>query len=174
MKTKISTWAKKGGNKDKLWESVRNAEKREGVVVCADSLQDMKGASKMNMDSDFKSILKTNKARVERDAERLNAQLDEVMNAREKLKKEMDVVLWRERLVELATERSEKLDECAWDQRLCFGDEEYAEFGAEVLASYEDGAEKEEAQDAMQVDNGAAEEGEWWCRGKKKCERHAG
>jgi len=80
--------------------------------------------------------------------------------------------------VELATERSERVDDCAWDQRLCFGDEEYAEFGMEVLATYEENAEKEdvkdEGDDTMQVDHTGGEEGEWWCRGKKKCERHAG
>jgi len=61
------------------------------------------------------------------------------------------------------------VDECAWDQRVCFGEEEYNDFGMEVLATYEDNAEKEEGEDTMHV-----EEGEWWCRGKKKCERHAG
>jgi len=85
----------------------------------------------------------------------------------------VDLVLWRARLVELATERSEKVDECAWDQRLCFGEEEYTDFGMEVLATYEE--KEDESENAMQVDNpGGAEEGEWWCRGKKKCERHAG
>jgi COMPASS component SPP1 len=158
MKTNIDTWAKNGGDKNKLWESVKHAERREGVVVCADN-----GGTK-------KTMTKASKARVERDVERLNGQLDEVMQEREKMKKELDVVLWRARLVELAADRSDKVDECAWDQRLCFGDEEYAEFGNEVLASYD---EKED-EDAMQVDITGTEEGEWWCRGKKKCERHAG
>jgi len=172
MKTKIAAWEKKGGNKDRLWESVRDAERREGVVVCADTAMDDGG------DDDAKPISQRNTARVKRDVERLNGRLDQVMHHRERLKKEMDVVVWRARLVELATERSERVDECAWDQRLCFGDEEYAEFGQEVLASYEDNAEKEEmkneGEDAMQVDNVVVEDGEWWCRGKKKCERHSG
>jgi hypothetical protein len=172
MKTKIDAWSDNGGNKSKLWESVKHAERREGVVSCADDVV------KMDVDGDEKPATKTAKTRVERDVERLNGQLDKVMQDREKLKKEMDLVLWRARLVELATERSERVDECAWDQRLCFGVEEYADFGTEVLASYEENTEKEEAKhegdDAMQVDSTGAEEGEWWCRGKKKCERHAG
>jgi hypothetical protein len=172
MKTKIDAWSDNGGNKSKLWESVKHAERREGVVSCADDVV------KMDVDGDEKPATKTAKTRVERDVERLNGQLDKVMQDREKLKKEMDLVLWRARLVELATERSERIDECAWDQRLCFGVEEYADFGTEVLASYEENTEKEEAKhegdDAMQVDSTGAEEGEWWCRGKKKCERHAG
>jgi len=169
MKTKIDIWAKNGGNKDKLWESVKHAERREGVVVCVDNSMKVDGDSK----SGAKAMTKASRTRVDRDVTRLNGQLDEVMQAREKLKKEMDVVLWRARLAELATERSEKVDECAWDQRLCFGFEEYNEFGMEVLATYEDNTEKEDG-DAMQVDSSGAEEGEWWCRGKKKCERHAG
>jgi COMPASS component SPP1 len=170
MKARIDAWADNGGDKSKLWESVKHAERREGVVSCADDIV------KIDVDeSDAKPLIKTAKTRVERDVERLNRQLDKVMQDREKLKKGMDLVLWRARLVELATERSEKVGECAWDQRLCFGLEEYADFGMEVLASYE---EKEEAKnesndDAMQVD-GTGAEGEWWCKGKKKCERHAG
>lgn len=171
MRGTINVWEENGGNKNKLWDRVKHAEKREGVTVCV---------AEVKMDADCKNDgkLVTSKPRVERDVERLNAQLDEVMQKREKLKKEMDLAVWRARLVELATERSEKVDECAWDQRLCFGEEEYAEFGMEVLAAYEENAEKDdvkdEGEDAMQVDSAGAEEGEWLCRGKKKCERHAG
>jgi len=172
MKTKIDAWSDNGGDKSKLWESVKHAERREGVVSCADDVV------KMDVDGDEKPAIKIAKTRIERDVERLNGQLDKVMQDREKLKKEMELVLWRARLVELATERSEKVDECAWDQRLCFGVEEYTDFGMEVLASYEENTEKEEPKherdDAMQVDNTGVEDGVWWCRGKKKCERHAG
>ena len=170
IRTRIDAWSNNGGDKSKLWESVKNAEKREGVVSCADDVV------KMDVDDDkgdVKAMAKMAKARVEREVERLNGKLDSVMQEREKVKKEMDVVLWRARIVELATERSEKFDQCAWDQRLCFGVEEYSDFGMEVLVSYEENAEKEGV-DAMQVDTTGAEEGEWWCRGKKKCERHAG
>jgi COMPASS component SPP1 len=173
MKTKIDLWVKKGGHEEKLWESVRNAERREGVVVCVNPPK-----CEASVDNEDAKPIVRKGMRVERDVEKLHRQLDQVMHQREKLKKEMDVVVWRARLVELATERSEKVDECAWDQRICFGDEEYAEFGIEVLASYEDNAEKEEVknegEDAMQVDTVTAEDGAWWCRGKKKCERHSG
>jgi COMPASS component SPP1 len=81
------------------------------------------------------------------------------------------VILWRERLTELASERAEKLDICGWDQRLCFGDEEWADFGAGVLETYE---EKLESGESMSVDAAAEGDGEWWCPGKKKCDRHAG
>ena len=83
----------------------------------------------------------------------------------------MEVVLWREKLLELATARATAAEQCGWDQRLCFGDEDYAEFGPGVLESYED-EEETKAGDAMQVD--APEEQVWWCQGKKKCDRHSG
>ena len=47
---------------------------------------------------------------------------------------------------------------------------EPGEFGAEVLQSYESPKDEAGGGDAIQVDG----TGEWWCRGKKKCERHAG
>lgn len=72
--------------------------------------------------------------RVERDLEKLTGQLDQIMRKRETLKKQMNGVVWR---AELATEHSEQVNECAWDRRLCFGDE-----------------------DAVAVD------GKWWCWGK--------
>lgn len=183
MKTKISAYVKKGGNKDKLWETVRHAEKREGVVVCVGASKDESGDLKMDIDAvtcngDIKPVTKTKKARYQWNMDRLNTQLEHIVQEREKVKKEMDVVLWRTRLLELATARSEATDECAWDQRLCFGDEEYMEFGADTLASYGDGADKpagkDEGDDAMQVDATPAEDGEWWCTGKRKCERHSG
>jgi len=85
---------------------------------------------------------------------------------RERVMKDMEVVVWRKRLLELAAERAATVTQCGWDQRLCFGDEEWAEFSAGVLESYEETA----PEDAMEVDG----EGAWWCAGKKKCERHAG
>jgi len=82
--------------------------------------------------------------------------------------------LWREKVVELASERAEVVDQCGWDQRLCFGEEEWADFGAEVLESYEERTNTDSGDDGMQVDGASASPGEWWCTGKKKCERHAG
>jgi COMPASS component SPP1 len=89
---------------------------------------------------------------------RLRPQLEKVVHLRDVLKDQMEVILWREALTHLASERSEELDECGWDQRLCMDDDEYAESGAAALESY-----GEDSEDA-----------EWWCRGKKKCDRHAG
>jgi COMPASS component SPP1 len=168
MQSRIDAWSKKGGKKDKLWENVKGAEKREGVVIRAEEDQDIK----MEVDTEGqKTTAPPKKSNKEREVERLNAQLNAVVLEREEIKKEMEVILWRERLTELASERSEKLDTCGWDQRLCIGDEEWADFGAGVLESYE---EMEEGDDSMQVDGPADGEGEWWCAGKKKCDRHAG
>lgn len=195
MQTKIQTWACKGGDVSRLWESVKDAKRREGVVVCepgrilpkaidAEIQNDLVVvASDKNDRYEDKSTVvldgpKLLIAKGKRDIGRLQAQLNAIVLDREDKKKEMESILWRERLLELAMERSERvLDECGWDQRLCFGDEEWAEFGDGVLESYEEvsggGMRSDEQNEAMQVD-GQSEEGEWWCRGKKKCERHSG
>lgn len=180
MNSRIEAW---GGDKSRLWESVKNANRREGVAVRVKTEKDEKadGTLRINGDnhaplgrsSDAVEIVKPSKTRVDRDMARLHAQLDRIANRREELKKEMEVVIWREKLVEYATARAEGLDECGWDQRLCFGEEEYAEFGAGVLESYEVHEGGKADNDRMQVD-GVPEEGEWWCKGKKKCDRHAG
>jgi COMPASS component SPP1 len=159
MRLRMAAWGEGGGEKGKLWESVWDAERSEGMVVCAE--EEEAGASAVAV-----LLKKTSK---EREVERLTAQLDGVVMQREELKKKMEVVLWRERLTALASERAERVDTCGWDQRMCYGEEEYVEFGAGALESYEGtGAEDE----AVQVD--ALVDGEWWCTGKKKCERHAG
>lgn len=175
MNTKIATWARKGGDKAQLWESVKHAERREGVTVCAEraARMDVDAAADSKCAGTHRAQMQA-KSRVQLDMERLDAQLDGVVQQREQVKKEMEVVLWRARLLDLASERAERVEECAWDQRLCFGEEECAEYGADVLASYEE-KDPEAAGHAMQVDACApAEEGEWWCRGKTKCARHAG
>ncbi|THH34070.1 hypothetical protein EUX98_g59 [Antrodiella citrinella] len=156
MRLRIERW---GGDKERLWESVKDAQRREGVVVRCEA------------ENDVQEVVKPTKSKTEREMEILNHSLDKVALQRDETKQELEVVLWREKLVALATARADTLDECGWDQRLCFGDEEYAEFGPGVLESYEEEAAHEG--DEMQVD-GAQEVGEWWCRGKKKCERHAG
>lgn len=264
MQMRLDAWKKKeiggkegggggGGKKDKekerqekerrekeregLWESVKNAEKREGVVVRADS-EDLGGDEMVKMEVDNPptkiegdregesecpkpTILPapasaptptTNgnsttkpppapapakKTKIEREVERLNVLLEQVVKLREEVKKGMEVVLWREKLLELATERAELVGRCGWDQRLCFGDEECAEFGAGVLESYanlpapeekkekeaeSEGEEEVEEEDGMQVDaeeeeeeeETTREEEEWWCPGKSLCDRHNG
>ncbi|OAX42372.1 hypothetical protein K503DRAFT_683444, partial [Rhizopogon vinicolor AM-OR11-026] len=162
MQLSISQWERNGRKRDLLWETVKNAEKREGVVVCADA----------KMDTDGKPSMQKRKA--DREVVSLNARLADIVKEREMMKREMDMVVWRERLVELASERAERVDECGWDQRLCFGEEEWVDFGAEVLETYEEKGKEEATEDAMQVDGVTTSHGEWWCTGKKKCERHAG
>jgi len=68
-------------------------------------------------------------------------------------------------LIKLASQRSEEVGECGWDQRLCMDDEEWIEVGPTILENYD-------GQD--QQDDESESFGEWWCRGKKKCDRHAG
>jgi COMPASS component SPP1 len=179
MQSRIAQWENSGGTRDLLWDSVKNAEKREGVVVRAKT-NGVTPHIKMGIDGDTPEREDNPpdaaaKRRSERDIARLNARLEQVVKEREMMKHEMDMVLWRENVVGLASERAEKVDECGWDQRLCFGEEEWADFGAEVVESFEEGrAKTQSGDDAMQVDGATASHGEWWCSGKKKCERHAG
>ena len=180
MQTRIDTWSKKGGKTEKLWESVKNAEKREGVVVCAVDPPEPNGCVKMEVDvkdeADVKplkpKIVPPSKTKVQRETERLNGLLDSIVSHREEIKRGMEVIVWRERLLQLASERAEQVGQCGWDQRLCFDDEEWANIGADVLESYEaEGIKKETDEGEMEVDS--ADE-QWWCPGQKVCERHAG
>jgi COMPASS component SPP1 len=172
MQTRLDAWAKKGGKKDKLWESVKNAEKREGIVISADNGIFRKDENDADCKHEVEDI-KPRQTKAERELERLTSLLDQVVRLREHIKKGMEVVVWRERLIALASERAEQVDQCGWDQRLCFGDDEWADFGAGVLESYED-VKTESNQGDMQVDGVSEELGEWWCPGKKMCDRHAG
>lgn len=190
MQSRIDSWAKKGGRTEELWESVKDAEKREGVVVCAmenevngyvngDGDYASGDGVKMEVDSSNGDIVKPlkqhriiapSKTKVERETERLNALLESVMNLREEIKRGMEVVVWRERLLQLASERADQVGLCGWDQRLCFDDEEWAEIGAGVLESYE-GLKEDGGDGEMDVDAG---DEQWWCPGQKLCDRHAG
>lgn len=188
MEARIDVWVKKGGKQESLWESVKHAEKREGVVIrvngakdytaeCVIKTEDVKPSIADHVEEP-KVCLVTEKWQVKAtkshlELERLRDILHRVVKMREDIKKGVEVVLWREKLLELAAERAKSLCLCGWDQRLCFGDEEWAEFGVGVLESYESGGENlDEAGNSMQVDN--VEEGEWWCPGKAMCDRHAG
>ena len=191
METRIDVWVKKGGKRESLWESVKHAEKREGVVIQVDGANDCStecviktedirplvvdqaGAAKM---CPVSGKWQVKAAKSHMDVERLRNILRRVVKMREDIKRGMEVVLWREKLLELAAERAKSVGLCGWDQRLCFGDEEWAEFGVGVLESYEMGGENvDEAGNDMQVDrHGGVEEGEWWCPGKTMCDRHAG
>ncbi|KLO14429.1 hypothetical protein SCHPADRAFT_939500 [Schizopora paradoxa] len=192
MHTKLQTWANKGGDVERLWESVKAAKRREGVVVAepgrtlpkkilaelsnvtppnlTSNVEEIPPDAQMNIDqptfgeSQENGIVAPNPVAKLKIAS-LEAQLGKIVSEREERKKEMEVVEWRQRLLSLAIRRAEVVGECGWDQRLCFGDEEWREFGEGVLESYE------EASEGMEVDE---QEGVWWCRGEKKCERHAG
>lgn len=161
MQSRADAWAKKGGAKEKLWETVKDAEKREGVVVYAEDQNGTKMEVDVVCQDEREKAAKQKKGKVEREVDRLNTLLDSVVKLREEVKGGMEGVIWREKLLELATERAEQVGECGWDQRLCFGDEEWADFGAGVIQSYDESKTTEG-------------EGEWWCSGKKMCDRHAG
>ncbi|KAG9314398.1 hypothetical protein JVU11DRAFT_5195 [Chiua virens] len=152
MRSRITQWEASGGARDLLWENVKNAAKREGVVVHAETNK----ASPRKMDGENvapKLFDLAAKRRAEREVTRLNARLDEVVKEREFMKRELDMVVWREKVVELASERAGKVDECGWDQRLCFGEEEWADFGSEVLESYEEERTKmDSVEDSMALD----------------------
>lgn len=158
MQSRIDAWAKKGGKKEELWESVKHAEKREGIAVCVDE--------KVKSDLDKK---KEKQTKMDREMERLQGLLNQVVKMREEIKSGMEILVWRERLLQLASERAEHIDQCGWDQRLCFGEEEWQDYGAGVLESYE---AKDESR--MQVEDGEEEDEEWWCPGQKSCKRHNG
>lgn len=173
MQSRIEKW---GGEREKLWESVKSAEKREGVVVKARAKvrpEDDAKARTNGGEDPFEPVRPT-QTKPAREIARLEASIAALAARREQLKREMDVVLWREKLIELATRRAEGREECGWDQRLCFGDEEWEEFGEGVLESYEEGAEEREREREPRAGGIGVADGEWWCTGKKKCDRHAG
>jgi COMPASS component SPP1 len=175
MQTRVDNWAKKGGKTDKLWESVKNAERREGIVVCAVDLTKMDSESDADGHPIKPNIVRPSKTIIEREAERLNTLLGSIVKIREDIQRGMETVVCRERLLQLASERAEQVGQCGWDQRLCCDDEELADIGAGMLESYEDAkveSVKEEIGDVdMEVDG---HDEQWWCPGKKVCDRHAG
>jgi COMPASS component SPP1 len=161
MQMRISLWVEGGGNRDRLWETVKNAERREGVVVSA------RVAAGTGDQAVTMAMVPPKISKADRELARLRARLETLVQKRETLKAEMDVIAWREKVTELAIQHADAIEQCGWDQRLCFGEEEVAEFGASVLESYEE--------NHGQVDvDGAQEEAEWWCMGKKMCDRHSG
>ncbi|KAI9460957.1 hypothetical protein BJY52DRAFT_240737 [Lactarius psammicola] len=165
MHMRISLWVENGGNQDRLWETVKGAERREGVVASARILDERSRSTIKAEDRATLAIVPPKITKADRELARLRARLETLVQKREALKAEMDVVAWREKVTELAIQHADTIEQCGWDQRLCFGDEEVAEFGASVLESYEEG----------QTDvDGTQEEAEWWCVGKKKCDRHSG
>lgn len=175
MQTRVDNWTKKGGKTEKLWESVKNAERREGIVVCAVD------SAKMDTESDVDGqlvkpkIVRPSKTKIERETERLNNILTSIVKMREDIQHGMEIMVCRERLLQLASERAEHVGQCGWDQRLCCDDDELADIGAGMLDSYDDvkvdGVKEENGDADMEIDG---HEEQWWCPGKKVCDRHAG
>ena len=186
MQTRIDAWTAGGGHKAKLWEAVRDADAREGVatVLSGPKKQTMVKAE-VDADGDVKltdgtpletksgppagapatMVRKGLSKQKERELARLRKELEKVVDLRNSMKQELEVIEWRESLVKLASQRSEEVGECGWDQRLCMDDEEWADIGSTILENYDGQEQQEDESDPF---------GEWWCRGKKKCDRHAG
>jgi COMPASS component SPP1 len=93
MQSRIDEWVKKGGKRGRLWESVKGAEKREGVVVCAEEWDTL--SKKELVETGVTGVkeeviptieVKPKTSKVERDIQRLNPQLDRVVRLREQIK----------------------------------------------------------------------------------------
>ncbi|KAI0374210.1 hypothetical protein BV20DRAFT_936099 [Pilatotrama ljubarskyi] len=175
MQRRIDGW---GGDQAVLWASVRDVKQREAVVVKVHVVREepagplkpeQRTTGPGQLVTEHHEVQKPTKTQRERAVARLQAELLKIAPKREALKQELEVFLWRQKLLELAAARAERVQECGWDQRLCFDEDEYAEYAAGVLETYE-----EDHADAMQVDGTGLEDGAWWCRGKKKCQRHSG
>lgn len=129
MSEKIDTWEEQGGERENLWKNVRTAEKREGVVVRVSgsgtkASTEADGTVKTEIDGE---VVQPERGQIEREVERLQSLLDHVVKLREDITKGMEVLLWREKLLELAKDRAKAGKSCGWDQRLCFSDEEVTE-----------------------------------------------
>lgn len=186
MQTKIEAWTAGGGHKAKLWETVKDVDAREGVAtVLSTAKKPATVKTEADADGDVRltdGTLRDTKPRhsadrpataikkglsnqKERELVRLRKGLEKVVDLRNSMKQELEVIEWRDSLIKFATQRSEEVSECGWDQRLCMDDEEWIEAGPAILENYD-------GQD--QQDDESESFGEWWCRGKKKCDRHAG
>ena len=193
MRSRIEGWAKQGGDVERLWESVKGTEKRKGVVrhepgkslkhILGDAANTTAHASAAHKTEGATDVAPKAPISVSQDqlVRRLQKQLDQIAAERELRKKELEFIHKREQLLNLAIERAKAVEECGWDQRLCFGEDEWAEFGEDVLESYSDESKVQASHDhaasavdqEMQVD-GPLDESPWWCRGQQKCDRHAG
>ena len=186
MQTKIEAWTAGGGHKTKLWETVKDADAREGVTTAfpmvkkpatvkteaeADgdikltdgTLHDTKPES--HVDGPATTVKKGLSKQKERELSRLRKELEKVVDLRNSTKQELEIIEWRDSLIKLATQRSEEVGECGWDQRLCMDDEEWIEVGPAILENYDGQDQQDDELESL---------GEWWCRGKKRCDRHAG
>jgi COMPASS component SPP1 len=219
MQSKINAWTDKGGKKEKLWDTVKTAKKRQGTVIAHNKPKDRSRSEISRVGSsspppsqettiipsslcsnDVTSLsgplLTSNEyvaltsASSDAAVKKLNVLLDKVVKMRNELVSAMNVIIWREKLLDLAKERAERVGTCGWDQRLCLGDDEVeGDFGTSVLESYDVDRENEENGDGddqgdqkmngVLTDGADGEEdevrhGDWWCPGVVKCQRHAG
>lgn len=177
MQRRIEGW---GGDQAVLWASVRDTKPREGVAVEVHVVGGANGAFKDgkrpgafgHLIQENHEVRRPTKTKQDRKIARLQAALEKIAPKRDELKKELDMILLRRRILQLATARADEVDECGWDHRLCYDEEDLVEVANSVLESYAA---------AHILHNGGGGEGldgavedEWWCRGKKKCQRHAG
>ncbi|TRM66380.1 hypothetical protein BD626DRAFT_487620 [Schizophyllum amplum] len=105
-------------------------------------------------------VIKPCQTKSERDVHQLTQALDEIATLRDDLERGMEVVRYREKLIDLMQERRNLRQKCGWDMRLCYGDEDWTNMAEEVWDSYED-----EDGDEEQAE-------EWWCPMDTKCSRH--
>jgi COMPASS component SPP1 len=179
MRKRIDNWVVNGGNRAHLWESVKGAPRREGTVAVVPPASDEdprpsytspqgpdQAPGNYRSSDVARAIVQPAQNRIEREINRLRAQLGGWTSRKTGLQHELGIIDWRLRLLARANERADIVGQCGWDQRLCYGDEECVEFGAGVLESYDMHAEGDEAQ--------VEEFGVWWCAESRKCPRHAG
>lgn len=189
MKQRLEAWS---GNVQGIWEGVKGVARRESVVYrCIyDDNQQARCNGALNEDSPSSvivlpavspsqrvEVVKPRTTKVDRERVRLHAQLDKISTRRDELKDDENIVVLREQMWDLASRRAEQRGDCGFDMRMCWADDEVREYGEEVFASYdaEEDAREGRDEDRMAVDGAADQDsGEWWCKGKKKCERHAG
>lgn len=174
-----------------LWESVKGAGRREAVVLRVLDDKEVVEEQKTESEATRKEsdphhpTIRTEVVipRVSHHARllaRLEAQIDKISARRDELKAGDDIVAWREAVINYAAQRADRRGNCGWDARLLWSDEETRDFGADVVDAYERVEVKiereERGEDGMAVDGveDASDEGEWWCTGKKKCDRHFG
>ena len=186
MQTKIEAWTVGGGHKAKLWETVKDADAREGVAtVLSKPKEPATVKAEVDADGDVRladgtshdikpehpankpatTVKKGLSKQKERELVRLRKELEKVVDLRNSMKQELEIIECRDTLIKLASQRSEGVGECGWDQRLCMDDEEWIEVGSTILENYDGQDQQEDESESF---------GEWWCRGKKKCDRHAG
>jgi len=173
MQTKIEAWTAGGGHKAKLWETVKDSDAREGIAtVLSGHKKPPMVKAEVDADGDVKfadgpatTVKKGLSQQKERELARLRKELEKVVDMRNSMKQELEIIEWRDSLIKFASQRSEEVGECGWDQRLCMDDEEWTEVGSTILENYDGQDQQEEEPESF---------GEWWCRGKKKCDRHAG